>query len=99
MLLRGTILSTNWVERNNFTFNSTRWDEKNTPQLIWQSYREDTRIMWEATFTMQKEAKMVVSFDDIIGKYNERVGVVENSCIIEIILELRNGMLGCLMLD
>lgn len=48
---------------------------------------------------MQKEAKMVVSFDDIIGKYNERVGVVENSCIIEIILELRNGMLGCLMLD
>lgn len=28
-----------------------------------------------------------------------RVGVVENSCIIEIILELRNGMLGRLMLD
>lgn len=68
VLLSGTILWTINVERNDLTFNNTRWDVRKTQQLIWQNILEYSRIAWETTY---RDVDKDAIYDNLIGKYNE----------------------------
>lgn len=47
LLLRGIILWTIWVERNDLTFHDNMWDIKNTKQTVWQGLLDYAKIAWE----------------------------------------------------
>lgn len=78
LLLRVITFWTFWIERNNLTFNNTRWEEKKMQGTIGQRLVDYARIAWDIAF---KESKKATTFDNMLAKFDMMWGKLNSSTI------------------
>jgi hypothetical protein len=71
LLLRGITLWTIWIERNDLTFNKTRWDASRVEQTIWRGLLDYARIAWRKAL---EDSKTEATYDDVLAKFHATWG-------------------------